>query len=87
MPAGGRHSRSQGRDPKPPRCKTQSPAGGEGNYFYARVYLDGITDGNGTLKQGRNSINVRLKGEGFWGWFEDFGDFDMGTECFAPNGR
>ena len=44
-----------------------------GNYFYARVYLDGTTDGNGTLTQGRNGINVRLyKGEGFKLALSDF---------------
>ena len=31
-----------------------------GNYFYARLYLDGTTDADGALVAGRNSINVRL---------------------------
>ena len=31
-----------------------------GNYFYARLYLDGTTDANGRLVAGRNGINVRL---------------------------
>jgi len=44
-----------------------------GDYFYARVYLDGTTDGNGTLVEGRNGINVRLyKGEGFKLSLKDF---------------
>ena len=37
-----------------------------GNYFYARVYLKGTSDGNGTLSADRNEIVVNLvKGEGF----------------------
>ena len=37
-----------------------------GNYFYARVYLKGTTDGNGTLSADRNEIVVNLiKGDGF----------------------
>ena len=37
-----------------------------GNYFYARVYLKGKTDGNGTLSADRNEIVVNLiKGDGF----------------------
>ena len=37
-----------------------------GDYFYARLYLDGTTDGNGTLVADKNGINVRLyKGDGF----------------------
>ena len=37
-----------------------------GNYFYARVYLKGTTDGNGTLTDERNAIVVNLvKGDGF----------------------
>ena len=37
-----------------------------GDYFYARLYLDGTTDGDGTLTPDRNGINVRLyKGDGF----------------------
>ncbi|MBP5510490.1 MAG: hypothetical protein J6Z49_06195 [Kiritimatiellae bacterium] len=44
-----------------------------GDYFYARLYLDGTTDGNGTLVEGRNGINVRLyKGEGFKLSLNDF---------------
>ena len=37
-----------------------------GNYFYARIYLDGKTDGNGTLTADENHVNVRLfPGNGF----------------------
>lgn len=37
-----------------------------GDYFYARIYLDGQTDGNGNLVEGRNGVNVRLyRGDGF----------------------
>ena len=31
-----------------------------GNYFHARLYLDGTTDANGRLVAGRNNVNVRL---------------------------
>ena len=31
-----------------------------GNYFHARLYLDGTTDANGRLLAGRNNVNVRL---------------------------
>lgn len=31
-----------------------------GNYFYARLYLDGTTDQNGRLSADKNGINVRL---------------------------
>ena len=31
-----------------------------GNYFHARIFLDGVSDGNGTLVEGRNHVNVRL---------------------------
>ena len=44
-----------------------------GDYFYARLYLDGTTDGSGTLVEGRNGINVRLyKGNGFKLGLKDF---------------
>lgn len=44
-----------------------------GDYFYARLYLDGTTDGNGTLTAERNGINVRLyKGDGFKLALSDF---------------
>ena len=37
-----------------------------GNYFYARIYLKGTTDGNGTLDPEKNEVVVRLvKGDGF----------------------
>ena len=37
-----------------------------GNYFYARLYLDGTTDGDGTLSDAENGINVRfVSGTGF----------------------
>lgn len=31
-----------------------------GNYFYARLYLDGTTDADGRLSEGKNSVNVRF---------------------------
>ena len=37
-----------------------------GNYFAARIYLDGVSDGDGTLLANRNHVNVRLfPGTGF----------------------
>ena len=44
-----------------------------GDYFYARLYLDGTTDGDGNLSEAKNGINVRLyKGDGFKLKLSDF---------------
>lgn len=55
-----------------------------GEYFYARLYLDGTTDGNGTLRADRNGINVRLyKGDAFKLALSDFNWTNVGA-AFIP---